>query len=79
MDNIDKTEEEKKLLKSDNPVGVIMGEIGCGKTTLFNNLCNTKLEAGWSATSLTRGLFIRNTACGENDLTLIDTPGTGSN
>ena len=56
-----------------------MGEIGCGKTTIFNNLCKSQLEAGWSLNSLTRGLFIRNSAHGSNPLTLIDTPGTGSN
>lgn len=55
-----------------------MGQIGCGKTTLFNKLCNTLLEAGWSERSITRGLFIRNSAHGDNTITMIDTPGTQS-
>ena len=53
-----------------------MGQIGCGKTTLFNKLCNTLLNAGWSERSITRGLFIRNSAHGDNTITMIDTPGT---
>lgn len=55
-----------------------MGEVGSGKTTLFNKICNTKFEAGWSENSLTRGLFIHDSAHSESPFTLIDTPGTNS-
>jgi ABC-type taurine transport system ATPase subunit len=43
MLSTNKITEKQKLLKSSNPVGVLMGEIGCGKTTLENFVCNTNL------------------------------------
>jgi GTPase Era involved in 16S rRNA processing len=52
--------------------------MGSGKTTLLNIQCNTHLEAGFSANSITRGLFIRNSAHGNNTISMIDTPGTDS-
>jgi predicted GTPase len=57
---------------------IIMGEVGSGKTTLFNKICDTHFEAGWNETSLTRGLFIHDSANSYNPFTLIDTPGTNS-
>ena len=36
---------------------ILMGHIRVGKTSIINKLCNTSLPAGWSASSLTRGLF----------------------
>jgi predicted GTPase len=55
-----------------------MGEVGSGKTTLFNKVCDTHFEAGWSESSLTRGLFIHNSAHSHYPFALIDTPGTNS-
>jgi GTPase Era involved in 16S rRNA processing len=55
-----------------------MGEVGCGKTTIFNKVCDTNFEAGWSADSLTRGLVLRDSAHSYYPFTLIDTPGTNS-
>ena len=33
---------------SEKPVGIIMGIVGSGKTTIFNKVCDTYFEAGWS-------------------------------
>jgi GTPase Era involved in 16S rRNA processing len=55
-----------------------MGEVGCGKTTIFNKVCNTHFEAGWSKDSLTRGLFMHDSAHSYYPFTLVDTPGTNS-
>ena len=55
-----------------------MGEVGSGKTTMFNKVCGTQFEAGWSLNSLTRGLFIHDSAHSYFPFTLIDTPGTNS-
>ena len=59
-------------------MGIVMGEVGSGKTTLFNKVCDTQFEAGWSESSLTRGLFIHDSANSFYPFTLIDTPGTNS-
>ena len=55
-----------------------MGEVGSGKTTLFNKICNTHFEASWSENSLTRGLFMYDSAHSDYPFTCIDTPGTNS-
>ena len=55
-----------------------MGEVGSGKTTLFNKICNTNHLAGWSESSLTRGLYIHDSAHSDYAFTCIDTPGTNS-
>lgn len=55
-----------------------MGEVGCGKTTIFNKVCDTHYEAAWSTESLTRGLFIHDSAHSVYPFTIIDTPGTNS-
>jgi predicted GTPase len=56
-----------------------MGEVGSGKTTIFNKVCNTAHAAGWSLDSLTRGLSIHDSAHSFYPFTLVDTPGTNSN
>ena len=33
--------ENEKIEASNKPVGIVMGEVGSGKTTLFNKICNT--------------------------------------
>lgn len=43
----------QRILPSEKPVAIVMGEVGSGKTTLFNKVCNTRYEAGWSENSLT--------------------------
>ena len=55
-----------------------MGLVGCGKTTIFNKVCNTNYEAGYSKDSLTRGLFLHESAHGYYPFTLIDSPGMNS-
>ena len=58
---------------------ILMGHIRVGKTTIINKLCDTKLKAGWSKKSLTRGLFKRQVAYGNFPISLVDTPGDNSN
>ena len=55
-----------------------MGEVGSGKTTIFNKVCETNRPSGWSLDSLTRGLSIHNSAHIHYPFTAIDTPGTNS-
>jgi predicted GTPase len=55
-----------------------MGHCGSGKTTLFNKLCNTNYEAGWSKNSLTRGITKHDVAYGNEPMSIIDTPGDNS-
>jgi GTPase Era involved in 16S rRNA processing len=71
-------EENEEIIPSEKPVCIIMGEVGSGKTTLFNKVCNTHFEAGWSQDSLTRGLFMHDSAQSNYPFTMIDTPGTNS-
>lgn len=70
--------ENNVIEPSNKPVGIVMGEVGSGKTTLFNKVCDTHFEAGWSENSLTRGLFIHDSANSFYPFTLIDSPGTNS-
>jgi len=55
-----------------------MGEVGTGKTTIFNKVCDTAHETGWALDSLTRGLSIHNSAHIKYPFTMIDTPGMNS-
>jgi predicted GTPase len=55
-----------------------MGEVGSGKSTLFNKICNTSFKAGWSESSLTRGFYIHDSAWSDYPFTCIDTPGVNS-
>jgi hypothetical protein len=51
-----------------------MNRGGCGKTTIFNKLCGTKHEAGWSKCTQTKRLAKHDTICGDQSFTVIDTP-----
>lgn len=54
-----------------------MGDIGTGKTTLVNKICNQKFETNSGGDSVTRDLFKRKAAYGEG-FNITDTPGTGN-
>ena len=57
---------------------VLIGEVGSGKTTIFNKVCGTKHLADISFDSQTRGLALHHASFGEFPFHLIDTPGLGS-
>ncbi|XP_055356172.1 uncharacterized protein LOC129601401 [Paramacrobiotus metropolitanus] len=63
---------------SNRPCCVLIGQTGAGKTTLANQLCNTKHIAGASAGSVTQQLSKNDASVGQNAFSLIDTPGTDS-
>lgn len=60
------------------PVGVLMGQIGTGKTTILNQICGTNYPKGSGLHSQTRNLFKNLNSCGGCRFELIDTPGTDS-
>ena len=57
---------------------VLIGEVGCGKTTIFNKVCGTKHKADVDFDSSTRGLALHPSSYGNNPFDLIDSPGFGS-
>jgi GTP-binding protein EngB required for normal cell division len=57
---------------------VLIGEVGCGKTTIFNKICGTKHKADIEFDSSTRGLALHPASFGKNPFELIDSPGLGS-
>ena len=54
-----------------------MGEVGSGKTTFVNKICNTNLETNDGGKSVTMNIFKRDSAYGDN-FSILDTPGTGA-
>jgi small GTP-binding protein len=60
------------------PTAAIMGNIGVGKTTLFNSLCGTQHIAEESEGSLTQNLYFHSVSLGNFAFNLIDTPGFNS-
>ena len=60
------------------PCGVILGQIGVGKTTLFNLLCGTTHLAEEASGSQTRNLYFHSVNVGNYPFNLIDTPGMNS-
>jgi predicted GTPase len=67
-----------------NPVAtkvraVVMGQCGCGKSSLFNKLCNRENETGFALESLTRDIDFEDVVYIENKkFRMYDTPGTDS-
>jgi small GTP-binding protein len=60
------------------PCGVILGQIGVGKTTVFNLLCGTHHSAEEAAGSVTKKLYFHSVNVGNYPFNLIDTPGMNS-
>jgi len=60
------------------PIAVLMGKSGNGKTTLYNNICDTSNSAGTGKHSVTRILTSHKNAKGNSSFELLDTPGTKS-
>lgn len=59
------------------PNGIIMGNIGSGKTTLVNMLSNTAhATSSYLPNSVTREIFREPAAYGDHPFRLVDTPGT---
>jgi len=57
-----------------------MGNVGCGKTSVFNKLCGTEFVTVDTDESLTQNIFSRPVGVGNTpNFFIIDTPGTGSN
>ena len=59
--------------------GIIIGNTGVGKTTLFNILTTNKYKTGSSRHSSTKSLFISPVNTGSTPFDIIDTPGIDSN
>ncbi len=57
---------------------VLIGEVGCGKTTIFNKICGTKHKADIAFDSSTKGLALHPASFGKYPFELIDSPGLGS-
>lgn len=79
-DPILKTRFEVKKGEDKNVVAVIMGEIGSGKTSLLNNLCDTIYASGHAKESLTREITLEKVrrltrGC---QMMVYDTPGTNT-
>lgn len=68
----------EEIKPSREPVGIVMGDVGSGKTTLFNKVCGTNREARWCPNSLTRSISMHNSVNSFDPFVLIDTPGTNS-
>ena len=58
---------------------MLLGEIGSGKTTFLNLVCKTNLEIGDGGGSVTKELYKRKSAYGNEGFLILDTPGTGTN
>ncbi|KAM3132486.1 hypothetical protein pb186bvf_015445 [Paramecium bursaria] len=56
---------------------VLLGQIGSGKTSMFNKICNTNLKTQAGGDSCTRQVFLRPSAYGKG-FKALDTPGFGS-
>ncbi|CAK63694.1 unnamed protein product (macronuclear) [Paramecium tetraurelia] len=56
---------------------VLIGFIGCGKTTLFNKICNTDFKVKQGGQSDTRQVFLKESCHGQG-FRVLDTPGFGS-
>ncbi|CAD8214699.1 unnamed protein product [Paramecium pentaurelia] len=56
---------------------VLIGFIGCGKTTLFNKICNTDCKVKQGGESVTRQVFLKESSNGQG-FRVLDTPGFGS-
>ena len=54
-----------------------MGEVGSGKTTFMNKICNINLETNDGGKSVTKNIYQRKSAYDEN-FSILDTPGTGA-
>lgn len=67
-----------KKVGDEEPNCVVMGKTGCGKTTLYNKLCDTANKASWAKASLTRQLFRSRVSHGDNSFIITDTPGTNA-
>jgi GTPase Era involved in 16S rRNA processing len=62
---------------SGNPLVVVIGQIGSGKTTLVNKLCNSKLPTEAGGKSATQSIWSVGSAYG-NGFDVYDTPGFGT-
>ncbi|MHA7878119.1 MAG: GTPase domain-containing protein [Bacteroidota bacterium] len=60
------------------PNGIIMGNVGCGKTALLNKLSGTSHATSGSGGSVTRELFREPVSYGNHPFRLVDTPGLSS-
>jgi GTPase SAR1 family protein len=62
---------------SGNPIVVVIGQIGSGKTTLVNKLCKTRLPTDAGGHSATKIIWNLSSAYG-NGFDVYDTPGFGN-
>jgi GTPase Era involved in 16S rRNA processing len=60
-----------------NPLVVVIGQIGSGKTTLVNKLCNSRLNTDAGGPSATQMIWSLSSAHG-NGFSVYDTPGFGT-
>jgi hypothetical protein len=75
---LDKKVKEKYGFLTVPPRGILFGETGSGKTTLFNLLTGSKEECGDSIGSITRSIVDRDVLCVNGNFNLVDAPGTDS-
>ncbi len=69
---------ESKIMKRGDLCAALIGKPGCGKTTVYNKLCNTNHPAIDCGSSLTQEIRLSPVAHGKGKFEIIDTPGFGA-
>ncbi|KAL4485034.1 hypothetical protein ABPG72_014554 [Tetrahymena utriculariae] len=68
---------QQTQIQQKDPLAVFIGQVGTGKTTLFNKITNKNQKTSDAGSSTTRTSFSSNSSYG-NSFRIIDTPGTSA-